>query len=183
MKYNLIPKERRKNRYALPPRGYAVSIAVLAAACLLSLAAGAVLQHAADAERTRFMTQSLPLQQRITKENAIEKKLKQRTDEVTAQEKKRIHWAGVLVMLARTKPEALDIERLEVRQNRCIVYGKETAGQTALQTWQDTLRREALVKRVFASRQRSRTTDEMPAFQVEVELAYEEAVDPSVSTS
>ncbi len=183
MKYNLIPKERRKNMFALPPRGYAVGAAVLTAACILSLAAGTLLQNWADTERMRFMTQSLPLQQRVTKENAIEKKLKQRTDEMTAQEKKRIHWAAVLVMLARTKPEELDVERLEVRQNRFIVYGRETAGQTSLQTWQDKLRRESLVKRVFASRQKERTAGDLPVFQVEVELAHEETMDTSVSTS
>ncbi len=183
MKYNLIPQERRKNRYTLLQRNHAAGMAVLTVVCLLFWVAGTLIQNLADTERTRFMTQSLPLQQRVSKENTIEKKLKQRTGEITSQEKKRIHWAGVLVMLARTKPEELEVERLEVRQNRCIVYGKETAGQAALQTWQDKLRRESLVKRVFASQKRIGAADEFPVFQVEVELAYEEAVEPSVPTS
>ncbi len=183
MKYNLIPKERQKSVCALPQRGYAVSAVILGTACMLSWAAGILLQDWADTEQTRFMTQSLPRQQRILKENAAEKKLKQRADEIAAQEKKRIHWAPILVMLAKTKPETLDIERLEVRQRRFIVYGSETTEQADLQKWQDRLRREPMVKRVFASQKRERKAGEIPVFQVEVELAHEEIADTAVPTS
>lgn len=183
MKYNLIPKERQKRVYTLPQRGYAVGAAILGVACVLSWTISILLQQGADTEQTRFMTQSLPRQQRILKENAAEKKLKQRADEIAAQEKKRTHWAAVLVMLARTKPETLDIERLEVRQHRFIVYGSETTEPAALQKWQDRLRRESMVQRVFASQKRERKAGEIPAFQVEVELAHEETADTAVPTS
>lgn len=183
MKYNLIPKERQKRVYTLPQRGYAVGAAILGVACVLSWTISILLQDWADTEQTRFMTHSLPRQQRILKENAAEKKLKQRADEIAAQEKKRTHWAAVLVMLARTKPETLDIERLEVRQHRFIVYGSETTEPAALQKWQDRLRRESMVQRVFASQKRERKAGEIPAFQVEVELAHEETADTAVPTS
>lgn len=73
MKYNLIPKERQKRVYTLPQRGYAVGAAILGVACVLSWTISILLQDWADTEQTRFMTQSLPRQQRILKENAAEK--------------------------------------------------------------------------------------------------------------
>lgn len=183
MKYNLIPKERQKNIYALPQRGYVLFLCILVVSCTLFTIAGIVLRSWAHTEEMRFMTESLPIQQQVTKANAVEKKLKQRVDEIAVLEKNRIHWPAVLVMLAVTKPAELDVERLEVRQRRVIIYGTEDAGHGDVRKWQDKLQQERMIKQALASQKKS-TGNGRPAFQIEVELAHEEnAVEQSGSST
>lgn len=172
MKYNIIPKERQRHVYAMPLRGYTVSAIILGIACILVLAAGIQLHHWAQEEQRQFMTQSLPIQQQVKMENARENALKQRADKAAAQEKKRVHWPAVLVMLAMTKPEEIAVEKLEVRQYRLIIQGREATGGYAAK-WQNRLQQQELVKQAWASRKRG-AAGELPVFQIEVELAHEE---------
>lgn len=173
MKYNLIPKERQKSLYALPQRGYIFLLLVLSVSCVLIVIVGMVLRSWAHAEEIRFMTQSLPIQQQVITANAVERKLKKRIDEIAIQEKNKIHWPAVLVMLAVTKPAELDIERLEVRQRRFIIFGNEEVSQGAVRKWQDKLQQESMVKQVIASQKKNIGTSRS-SFQIEVELEREE---------
>ena len=165
MRFNLIPDEKRKGQENY--RGYKEAFLLVLIAAYLT---GGVCRYMAGQERDRFAAQSLPIQGKIIRQNQLEKKLRDLSEQIGEKKAKQVRWAELLVMLSDTKPEAVQAKKLIVWERVLSISGYVT-DSTSEQKWQDILRRQPGIQSVSVSRLKVEKDAVYPEFKMEVEFA------------